>query len=148
MMTSMEQVWQERLLFLILGSGHFVKSFPSFTSAVCCCRREVKISRQSFPCATHSHSGGFIGSVTGRNVSQISEWELWKRNFLGIFRRGSWICLFCFYCCFSWGKKENSRPWKRLGGGGLPLFSPSLCMTVWHLSLLTFTGVDRSIIII
>ena len=36
----------------------------------------------------------------------------------------------CFCCCSSWGKKEKSSPWKRLGGWSL-LFV--LLLTVEHL---------------
>lgn len=36
---------------------------------------------QPFPCASHSNYGESIGSVTSRNVKQINEWELWKKEF-------------------------------------------------------------------
>ena len=41
------------------------------------------IPHQPFPCASHSDYGEFIGSVTSRNVKQINEWELWKKEFPG-----------------------------------------------------------------
>lgn len=64
------------------------------------------------PSATHSNYEGFGGSATSRNVSQISEWEFWKRNFLGISRSSSWICLSYFHCQPLEERKKTAAPGK------------------------------------
>lgn len=69
----------------------------------------------------HSNYEGFTGSVTSRNVSQISEGELWKKNFLGIFRSSLCIC-FIFIVVPLEERKKAAGPGKDGEMEACPLF--------------------------